>query len=109
MDNDCQKILSKYYGHIPAIILPNKDIEMTKRRFLLPSEQTFGYCASSIRNHVKVKPSEAIFFLIDSKIMDMNQNVGEFYKTYKLDKQSDKAYIYIQLVKEVTFGMYTHL
>jgi hypothetical protein len=104
MDADCQKIMSKYYGNIPAIILPDKDIEMTKRRFLLPKKEPFGYCVSSIRNHIKVKPSESLFFMIDDKILDMNQNVGEFYEKYKLGKHPDKAYLYIQLIKEQTFG-----
>lgn len=103
-DTDCQKIMCKYYGNIPAIIKCDSSIEMTKRRFLLPQKETFGYCVSSIRNHVKVKPSESLFFMIDDKILDMNKNVGEFYEKYKLGKNPDKAYLYIQLVKEQTFG-----
>jgi hypothetical protein len=104
MDTDCQKILSKYYGHIPAIVTPDKDIEMTKRRFLLPQNETFGYSASSIRKHIKVKPSEAVFFLIDDKMIDMRQNVGEFYEKYKVGKHPDRAYLFIHILKERTFG-----
>jgi len=104
MDNDCQKILCKYYGYIPAIILPDKDIEICKRRFLLPQTENFGFCMVSIRKHIKVKPSEAIFFLIDNKIMDMKQNIGDFYSQYKLSKKPEEAYLYIQIIKEKTFG-----
>lgn len=104
MDTDCQTILCKYYGYIPAIILPDKDIEICKRRFLLPKTENFGFCMISIRKHIKVKPSDTIFFLVDNKIMDMFQNVGEFYDKYKIGKDPNKAFIYIRIIKENTFG-----
>jgi hypothetical protein len=102
--NDCQMILSKYYGYIPAIILPDKEIEICKRRYLLPKTENFGYCVASIRKNIKLKPSEAIFFLIDNKIMDMKQNIGDFYSQYKLNKKPEDAYLYITIIKEKTFG-----
>jgi hypothetical protein len=102
--NDCQIIRSKYYGFVPAIILPDKNIEICKRRFLLPETENFGFCVASIRKHIKVKPSEAIFFLIDNKIMDMRQNIGEFYSTYKQNKKPIDAFLYISIIKENTFG-----
>ena len=107
MENDCQKILSKYYGYIPAIILPDKNIEICKRRFLLPQSENFGFCMASIRKHIKLKPSEAIFFLIDNKIVDTKQNIGDFYSQYKLNKRPEDAYLYIQIIKENTFGKKT--
>jgi hypothetical protein len=100
----CQKILSKYGGYIPSIILPDKDIEICKRRFLLPKSENFGFCMISIRKHIQLKPSDAIFFLIDNKIMDMKQNIGDFYLQYKLNKKPEDAYLYIQIIKEKTFG-----
>lgn len=102
--NDCQIILCKYAGYIPAIILPDKNIEICKRRFLLPQSENFGFCVASIRKHIKLKPSEAIFFLIDNKIMDMKQNIGQFYEQYKLNKKPEDAFLYIQIIKENTFG-----
>jgi hypothetical protein len=104
MDADCQKILSKYYNYVPAIIIPDKDIEISKHRFLLPKNETFGFCIASIRKHIKVKSSEAVFFLIDDKIMDMTQNIEQFYESYKIGKHPDKAYLYIHIIKEKTFG-----
>jgi hypothetical protein len=106
-EHDCQKILCKYNGYIPAIILPDKEIEICKRRFLLPISENFGLCMISIRKHIVVKPSDAIFFLIDNKIMDMNQNIGDFYSQYKLNKKPGDAYLYIQLIKEKTFGCHS--
>jgi hypothetical protein len=101
---DCQTIRSKYYGFVPAIILPDKEIEMCKRRFLLPETENFGYCVASIRKNIQLKPSEAVFFLIDNKIMDMTQNIGAFYSQYKLNKKPEDAFLYINIIKEKTFG-----
>lgn len=103
--DDCQTIRSKYYGFVPAIILPDKQIEMCKRRFLLPESESFGHCAISIRKHIKLKPSEAVFFLINNKLVDMSKNVGEFYKEYKKNKKPDEAFLYIDIIKETTFGL----
>lgn len=104
MDTDCQKIISKYYNYVPAIIKPDINIEISKHRFLLPRNECFGFCIASIRKHIKVKPNEALFFLIDSKIMDMRQNVGEFYERYKRGKKPETAFLYIDIIKENTFG-----
>jgi hypothetical protein len=101
---DCQAIMSKHSGFIPAIILPNKDIEMTKQKFLLPRSENFGYCMASIRRHIKLKPSEAVFFMIDNKLVNTTQNIGDFYSQYKLNKKPANAFIYLQIIKEQTFG-----
>jgi hypothetical protein len=102
--SDCQHILAKYPSYIPAIIVPDRNIEICKRRFLLPQNENFGFCVASIRKHIKLKPSEAIFFLIDNKIVDMKQNIGAFYSQYKLNKKPSDAYLYISIIKENTFG-----
>lgn len=36
--------------------------------------------------------------------MDMKQNIGDFYSQYKLNKKPEDAYLYIQIIKEKTFG-----
>lgn len=66
--------------------------------------KTLDFCVASIRKNIKLKPSEAIFFLVDNKIMDMKQNIGDFYSQYKLNKKPEDAYLYIQIIKEKTFG-----
>ena len=101
---DCQTIISKYYGYVPAIILHDKDIEICKRRFLLPKSENFGYCMVTIRKHIVVKPSESIFFFIDNKIVSSTDNVGNFYNQYAINKKPDDAYLYIKIMKENTFG-----
>lgn len=104
MDSNCQAIISRHIGYVPAIMIPDKNIEMTKRRFLLPENESFGFCLASIRKHIKLKPSEAIFFLIENRILDMKLNVGEFYKQYKIGRKPDTAFLYIEILKENTFG-----
>jgi hypothetical protein len=102
--NECQKILIKYTGYIPALIIPDKDIEITKRKFLLSKTENFGLCIINIRKYIKIKPSEALFFLIDNKIVDMKENIGDFYEEYKINKKPEDAYLYIHVIKEKTFG-----
>lgn len=102
--NECQSILSKYSAYVPAIITPNKDIEICKRRFLFPKSENFGHCMANIRKHIQVKPSEAVFFFIDDKIINSSQNIGEFYTQYASTKKPSDAFLYISLMKENTFG-----
>ncbi len=102
--DECQRILIKYTGYIPTIIIPDKDIEITKRKFLLSKTENFGLCIISIRKYIKIRPSEALFFLIDNKIVDMKENIGDFYQEYKLNKKPEDAYLYINVIKEKTFG-----
>lgn len=104
MDTNCQSIVAKYIGFVPTIIVPDNSIEMTKRRFLLPEGENFGFCVASIRKHMKLKSSEAVFFLIENKILDMKLQVGEFYKKYKVGKHPDRAFLFISVIKENTFG-----
>ena len=59
---------------------------------------------ASIRRHIKVKSSEAVFFMIDNKLVNTTQNIGDFYSQYKLNKKPSDAFIYLQIIKENAFG-----
>jgi len=105
---DCQTILAKHPNYIPVIILPNKDIEISKRRFLFPRDNNFSYSLCAVRKHISgLKPSEAIFFLIDDKLVNCTELVGDFYDKYKLDKRAHDAFMYIKIFKENSFGNFT--
>jgi hypothetical protein len=102
---DCQTILAKHPNYVPVIILPNKDIEISKRRFLFPRDNNFGYCVAAVRHHISgLKPSEAIFFLIDDRLINITELVGDFYEGYKRDKRENDAFLYIKIFKENSFG-----
>ena len=101
--NDTDRLLAKYPGYVPCIVKCDSTIEMTKKRFLLPKDQCWSYALSSIRRHVKIKPSEALFFMVGNKIVTCSQNIGEFYLDYVKTIESDKIMV-IDIFKEKTFG-----
>ena len=87
------------------IILPNKDIQICKRRFLFHRDNNFGYCVTAVRKHITgLKPSDAIFFLIDDRLISITELVGDFYEKYKRDKREHDAFLYIKIFKENSFG-----
>jgi hypothetical protein len=102
---DAQTLLAKHPNYVPVIILPNKDINICKRRFLFPRDNNFGYALVSVRQHITgLKPSESLFFLIDDKLLNITELVGNFYDKYKRDKKPHDAFMYIKIFRETTFG-----
>jgi predicted AlkP superfamily pyrophosphatase or phosphodiesterase len=102
---NCQSIRAKHPGYIPAIIKCDASIEMTKKRFLLPESENFGHALQSIRRYVKVKPSEAIFFMIDGMMLKTSDNIGNFYSQYVANRRTDDGFLIIDIFKENTFGV----
>jgi hypothetical protein len=100
----CQVIRAKYPGYVPSIIKCDASIEMTKKRFLLPESENFGHALHNIRKHVKVKPSEALFFMIDGVMLKTSDNIGNFYSQYVANKPLDDRFLIIDIFKENTFG-----
>ena len=101
----CQQLLAKYPGFVPAIIKCDQSIEMTKKRFLLPRSECWSYALSSIRRHIVLKPSEAVFFMIDGIILQSSSNIGDFYTDYCRDKKQDDRFLVVDVFKENTFGV----
>lgn len=97
----CQELLSKYPGYIPAIIKCDDTIEMTKKRFLLPRNESWSYALSSIRRHIALKPSEAVFFMVDGIVLESSANIGNFYNNHYSNQ-----FLIIDVFKENTFGKY---
>jgi hypothetical protein len=100
----CQVIRAKYPGYVPSIIKCDASIEMTKKRFLLPESENFGHALHNIRKHVKVKPSEALFFMIDGVMLKTSDNIGNFYSQYVANRTLDDSFLIIDIFKENTFG-----
>jgi hypothetical protein len=101
----CQQLLAKHPGFVPAIIKCDESIEMTKKRFLLPRNECWGYALASIRRHIVLKPSEAIFFMVDGVMLQSSANIGDFYTKYCNEKIIDDRFLVIDVFKENTFGL----
>jgi hypothetical protein len=101
---DAQTLLAKYPTFVPVIVTPSKNIEISKVKFLFPIFENFGYCFSNIRKYIKLDAKEAVFYLIDDKLINQSQNVGDFYSQYRLNKEPRNAFIYVSVFKENVFG-----
>jgi hypothetical protein len=101
---DAQTLLAKYPGFVPVIVTPSKNIEISKVKFLFPIHESFGYCFSNIRKYIKLDAKEAVFYLVDDKLIHQSQNVGDFYSPYRLNKDLRNAFNYVSVFKENTFG-----
>jgi hypothetical protein len=105
---EIQRLIAKHPGFCPAIIKCDPSISMSKKRFLLPRDQCWSYALSSIRNHISLKPSEAIFFMVNGCLLQSSGNIGDLYVQYCEGKKSDDRYLVIDVFKENTFGTIWH-
>lgn len=101
---DAQTLLARYPGFVPVIVIPTKDIEISKLKFLFPIHENFGYCFSNIRKYIKLDAKQAVFYLVDEKLINQSQNVGDFYSQYRLNKDPKNAFIFVSVFKETCFG-----
>jgi len=102
---NCQQLLAKYPAFVPAIIKCDQTIEMTKKRFLLPRNECWSYALSSIRRHIVLKSSEAVFFMVDGVILQSSSNIGDFYKKYCDGKALEDRILVIDVFKETHFAV----
>lgn len=86
---------NRYPNYQPAIVVPDKDIFITKLKFLLPVDVNLGLVMAQIRKHIKTNQSEAIIFMIDNRIISPTTLVKEIMKN---------DFVYIRLMKESVFG-----
>tara|TARA_R110002126_G_scaffold4831_7_gene25022 strand:+ start:103 stop:516 length:414 start_codon:yes stop_codon:yes gene_type:complete len=82
---------------------------MSKKRFLLPRNECWSYALQSIRGHIALKPSEAVFFMVDGVILQSSYNIGDFYSKYCEGKSMDDRLLVIDVFKENTFGSWAGL
>lgn len=95
---------ARYPGYVPAIIKCDRSVGMSKKRFLLPENESFSYALSHIRRYIQIKPSEAIFFMVDGVMITSSDNIGCFYSQFVVGKNIDNRFLIIDVFKESTFG-----
>ena len=113
MDNDdltleerqaeSNNILTKYPGRVPVIVRksPNsrlKDID--KKKFLVPSDLTIAQFIYVIRKRIKLDSTEALFIMVNNKVLPSKLCLGEIYNK---DKDED-GFLYVIYTSENTFG-----
>lgn len=108
--DESRKILAKHVEYIPVIIeSSDKEIinSLKKRKFLCPRNVSSSYLMCSIRSHITLKSSKALFIFCDNKLIAGHQMMGQIYDDYinknKLTNKDD-LFLYITLTCENTFG-----
>lgn len=100
--DDAEKVLSKYPNYVPCFIKCDPSLTSKKTKFLLPRDECWSYAIANIRKHIDCKPSEALFFMVDGKIIAGSGNIGTFYSGYVKSRKG--KVVIIEVFKEKAFG-----
>lgn len=92
-----QDLSARYPEYIPAIVLVDKDMEpfIKKKKYLIPKDINFGSAMATIRKNIIMKPSDALIYMVDGRIISPNIMMRELQK---------KDFLYIKICKESVFG-----
>jgi len=95
-----QKLLAKYPDKIP-ILVHAKNIEISKKKFLVSNDCTLGYFNVHLRRYTKIRAEEGMVIFIDNTLPKMTDTVGMLYSQYA---NEEDHYLHIVLTKENVFG-----
>lgn len=99
-----QRIMKKYHDRIPVVCerspksysLPTA----TKIKYLIPRDLTLGQFMYIIRKQINLAPEQAIFMVVDNKILSATSLMSAIY-----EKNHDQdGFLYITYTGENTFG-----
>jgi GABA(A) receptor-associated protein len=98
---ESNRIKENFPEKIPIILIIDKKIfNVTKYKYLIPSNLNMAQFQKCIRNFVKVKSYEAIFLFINNKLIPNTSLMNEVYENYK----DPDGFLYINVALESTFG-----
>ena len=107
--SDFDRIKTKFIDRIPVIVdcCKNLDKSMKKRKFLVPNDVSTSHLLYSIRKHINLDSSAAIFMFIDNNLSCSNTMMSEIYENY-LRKHKNKDdfdnFLYVYITTENAFG-----
>jgi GABA(A) receptor-associated protein len=100
------KIRSKHTGTVPIIVSADVTCKFTLKRnkYITPENIPMSHLFYTVRKHVNLTETEALFFFIDKDgkmiIPTSSELVGIVHEQYK----EDDGFLYITLMKENAFG-----
>jgi len=96
-------ILKNYPGRIPIIVerFPNSTSvpELSKKKFLCPSEITFGQFTDTIRKKLSIDSTQALFFFVPD-LVNNEIIISDLYDK----KKNEDGFLYISYAGENAFG-----
>jgi len=97
------KVSLRFPGRIPVICEPSVtcSIHMDRVKFICPPDIPLGHFLLTIRKRMpELRPSEAIFLLVDNTSPCNAEEMGVLYDRHK----EDDGFLYIKYTTENTFG-----
>ena len=101
---DYERLSKKYPGRIPVFVFRLKDTtdipEISKHKYLVPSDLTVGNFIYLIRKQLKLTPERALYVFIGNTLPMSSLTMGEIYQIPKSEDGSLRMFY----TSENTFG-----
>ena len=94
-------IRKKYSDRIPVLLRTNGNLQLDKKKYLVPLDITLAQFSLVLRKRTTLKPKEAIFYLINDIAPVSSKTMSELYSEF-MDPSTQLLIISIR--KENTFG-----
>ncbi len=101
---EANKILKKYIDRIPIICEPSANsriLTASNTKFIVPRKLTMMNFVNVIRNRLTINHKEALFFMVDKKIIRMDILIEQLYEIHK----SADGFLYISYKEEDVYGV----
>jgi hypothetical protein len=92
------KIFRKYPDRVPVIIVA-KNLEISKHKFLIPKETTYGAFLTILRRYTNLTSKQAFIGIINRQLPKITDDFGTIFH-----KNNDDGVLILYLSKESTFG-----
>ena len=96
-------MLTKYPERIPIIVEMAEGCQLspiTKNKYLAPRDMLMGQFVFTIRKKIKLESSQAIFMLVNNRLVTGNDQLSKIYKEH----QNEDGFLYMLYTSENTFG-----
>ena len=100
-----ERIKSKYPNRVPIIVERYENVdrslpELTKKKFLVPRNITFGQFLYILRTRMELPPEKALFVFVNNVLPLNSEQVNTIYEEHK----SEDGFLYCCYSSENTFG-----
>lgn len=91
----------KYPTRYPIIIESHVDLQLDKKKYLVPYDLTIGQLFYLIRNRLKIPPEQGLFFFNEyGSIPPISDTLEKVYKS----SHNEDGFLYFKLTSETAFG-----
>ena len=95
-----QKIMSKYPRRVPIIVDCKKEINLDKKKYIVPNNLTVGQFMYILKKRINIDHTQSIFLLCNNQLVINTELINNLYI-----KQKDyDGFLYIIITLENTFG-----